>query len=150
MARAPQLRMSSGPGDQPRQTRGLAATKAADDARRRYRYGFVARYLKPLVFDLMVLREWRQYDVARALGIPDHALSEYLTARSHPSTDRQQDLEKIGAEVRRLRRAMLADKIQYWIDNMAFEIEDVYGALRRIEAERVRDEGPRAPTGSPG
>jgi hypothetical protein len=32
---------------------------------------------------------------------------------------------------------------------MAFEIEDVYGALRRIEAERVRDERPTAPTSSP-
>ncbi|NKB89207.1 MAG: hypothetical protein GKS06_13400 [Acidobacteria bacterium] len=144
----PQLRMNAGSNDRPRQTRGLVSG-GADDGRRRYRYGFVARYLKPLVFDLMMVRDIRQYEVARWLGIPDHALSEYLTARSHPSAERQQDLERIGAELRRLKRAMLADKIQYWIDNMAFEIEDVYGALRRIETETARADGSEASEDGP-
>ena len=79
MPQAPRLRMSAGPGDQPRQTRAIEKRGRDDEARRRYRYGFVARYLKPLVFDLMMVQEWRQYEVARWLGIPDHALSEYLT-----------------------------------------------------------------------
>ncbi|NKB90299.1 MAG: hypothetical protein GKS06_18995 [Acidobacteria bacterium] len=109
-----------------------------DGSHRRYRYAFVARYLKPLVFETMLARGWRQYHVAEWLGMPDHALSEYLTGRSHPSEGRLRELGRLGCEMSRLRRAMLADKLTYWIDTMDIGVDDVVGAVRRIEAEQDR------------
>ena len=77
----------------------------------RYRFGFLARYLRPLVFEARVSRSCRQFEVAEWLEMPGHALSEYLTCRSHPSEEREQKLLRLGCDVRRLRRAILADKL---------------------------------------
>lgn len=108
------------------------------DSRRRYRHAFLARYLKPLVFDAMLARGWRQYEVAEWLDISERALSEYLTGRSHPSDEQLRKFAPLRCDAGRVRRVILADKLAYWIDHMDAEIDDVRGALRRIEAERAR------------
>jgi len=101
----------------------------------RYRFGFLARYLRPLVFEARVSRGFRQYEVAEWIEIPGHALSEYLTRRSHPSEEREQKLMRLGCDVRRLRRAMLADKLSFWMEKMDLTVDDLDGAVRRVEAE---------------
>lgn len=110
----------------------------------RYRFGFLARYLRPLVFDARVSRSCRQYEVAEWLEIPGHALSEYLTCRSHPSEEREQKLLRLGCDVRRMRRAMLADKLSFWMEKMDLTVDDLGGAVRRVDAEvhQVTEKGP--------
>ncbi len=101
----------------------------------RYRFGFLARYLRPLVFEARVSRSCRQYEIAEWLEIPGHALSEYLTRRSHPSGEREQKLMRLGCDVRRLRRAILADKLSFWMEKMDLTVDDLGGAVRRVDAE---------------
>jgi len=135
----------SAPTDHPEAPAGTASDPSDAEGRRgvpsgarglpRYRFGFLARYLRPLVFEARVSRSCRQYEVAQWLGIPSHALSEYLTRRSHPSSEREQKLLRLGCDVRRLRRAMLADKLGFWMDKMELSIDDLGGALRRVDAE---------------
>jgi predicted transcriptional regulator len=84
-------------------------------------------------------RGYRQYEVAKWLEIPDHSLSEYLTCRSHPSEDREEKLLRLGGDLRRLRRAILADKISFWIEKLDLTVDDAGGALRQVDAELHRD-----------
>lgn len=44
--------------------------------RARYRFGFFARYLRQFVLAKIDAEGWRQYDVAKFLGMPTHGLSE--------------------------------------------------------------------------
>lgn len=104
----------------------------------RYARGFLARYLRPFVFDVMVRHEWSQAEVADSLGMPGHALSDYLSRRAHPSPEREQQLLRLGCDARRLRRVLLADKLAGLLETMDLCPDEARGALRRIEADHSR------------
>ncbi len=104
----------------------------------RYRFGFLACYLRPLVFRARMSRGWRQYEIAEWLEIPDHSLSEYLTCRSHPSEEREQKLLRLGCNPRHLRRAILADKLSFWMDKRGLSEDDLGAAVRQVGAEMHR------------
>jgi len=101
--------------------------------RARYRFGFFARYLRQFVLAKMDAEGWRQYDVAEWLGIPTHALSEYLNRHTHPGADRHAKLRKLGCQEAELARAEFADKLEWWMSSNGLAPEDVVEALERIQ-----------------
>ncbi len=101
----------------------------------RYRRGFLARYLRPFVFDTMLKHQWTQTQVAAWLGMPSKVLSDYLTGRAHPSPQREHELLRLGCDQRRLRRVLLSDKLAGLLESMDLCPDEARGALRRIEAD---------------
>ncbi len=104
----------------------------------RYREGFLARYLRPLIFEQTVVRGWHQYDVARWLGLTTEALSEYLNRRAHPCIDELDRFTKLGCEPGRLRRAIVADKLLLWMTQLHLDTADIERALQRLDSVDAR------------
>jgi len=102
--------------------------------RPRYRYGFFARYLRQFVLAKMDAEGWRQYDVAKFLGMPTHALSEYLNRHTHPLHERRRQLLRLGCEQGELARAEFADKLEWWMSSNGLGPEAVTAALDSIQA----------------
>ncbi len=108
--------------------------RARKRAAGRYSQGFLARYLRPLIFEQTIARGWRQYHVAKWLGLTNHSLSEYLNRRAHPAMESLPQFEVLGCDVQRLRRAIVADKLLLWMEQLQLNSGDVERALRRIDA----------------
>ena len=104
--------------------------------RPRYRSGFLARYVRQFVLAKMDAEGWRQQSVADWLGIPDHALSEYLNRRTHPSPDRRATLFRLGCEKHELARAELLDKLEWWMDTNELSPNQMRNCLHQIQAYR--------------
>ena len=114
----------------------MSAPSMRSRMRARYRLGFVAKYLRPLVFEKMHREGWRQYQVADWIGVPRHALSEYLSRRTHPSAERRARLLKLGCDEADLVRAELADKLEWWMRTNGATSLEVRESLGIIEAYR--------------
>jgi len=115
--------------DQGPETTGVSARQRA-----RYRFGFFARYLRQFVLAKMDAEGWRQYDVARFLDMPTHALSEYLNRHTHPSQERRRKLLRLGCEEGELARAEFADKLEWWMSSNGLGPEAVIASLDSIQA----------------
>jgi transcriptional regulator with XRE-family HTH domain len=90
------------------------------------------------VGEIRVRQGLRQQEIARDVGLPPHALSEYLNCRAHPSEERQEVLTKLGCDLGRVRRAILADKLAYWMAKLDLDAEDLITAARQVHDEAVR------------
>ncbi len=102
--------------------------------RARYRFGFFARYLRQFVLAKMDAEGWRQYDVAKFLDMPTHALSEYLNRHTHPSRDRRLKLLRLGCEESELARAEFADKLEWWMSSNGLGPDAVIASLDSIQS----------------
>jgi hypothetical protein len=101
--------------------------------RARYRFGFFARYLRQFVLAKMDAEGWRQYDVAKFLDMPTHALSEYLNRHTHPSQERRRKLLRLGCEEGELARAEFADKLEWWMSSNGLGPDAVISSLDSIQ-----------------
>ena len=112
----------------------------------RYRSGFFARYLRRFVLAKIDAQGWRQQEVAEWLGIPEHALSDYLTRRAHPSADRRCQLERLGCVGQQLLRAQILDKLESWMDANDLDADQLGNCLHQIRAYEYELEQARATT----
>jgi len=106
---------------------------ASHRPRARYRFGFFARYLRQFVLAKMDAEGWRQYDVAKFLDMPTHALSEYLNRHTHPSQERRRKLLRLGCEEGELARAEFADKLEWWMSSNGLGPDAVIASLDSIQ-----------------
>ncbi len=118
----------------PQFDQGHAAAGASSRPRARYRFGFFARYLRQFVLAKMDAEGWRQYDVAKFLGMPTHALSEYLNRHTHPSLERRRKLLRLGCGERELARAEFSDKLEWWMASNGLGPDAVLASLDSIHA----------------
>lgn len=100
----------------------------------RYRFGFFARYLRQFVLAKMDAEGWRQYDVAKFLGMPTHALSEYLNRHTHPSQERHRKLLRLGCQEGELARAEFSDKLEWWMTSNGLGPDAVIASLDSIHS----------------
>lgn len=84
----------------------------------------------------MDAEQWRQYQLAEWLGIPDHALSTYLKRHAIPPPERMARLVELGCDERALAEASLADRLDLWMRTHGVDDAELRRALERIEYER--------------
>ena len=102
----------------------------------KYPLGFVARYLRHFAWKKMDAAQWRQYELAEWLGIPDHALSTYLKRHAIPPPERLARLVELGCDEKALFEAATADRLELWMRTHGIGVEEVRAALDRIEYQR--------------
>lgn len=105
--------------------------------RQRYRSRVLGRYLSALITKITRAESVSQNELARRAGLGKYLLAQWVHGVTHPGpANRKKLVRYFGADVDEINAAILADKMQFFLDGEKANLDAAGKALRKLRRQR--------------